>query len=148
MTPFGIFGKKGKAEKTQVKPKESLLETLCKGDEELYNVMTRTLLLDAEKTKSQGDMDERASRAQEYEKNKNNVRAMVEYQTAGELALYEGKTALVQKFFKKAAEVDPVHTRSGIFEFFTKKENTEKAVAVAREYYAQTAKTPPVKAES
>ena len=146
MTPFGIFGKKEKAEKAQAKTKESLLETLCKGDEELYNVMTRTLLLDVEKTKGQGDMDARVERAQEYEKNNDNVRAMVEYQTAGELALYEGKTALAQKFFKKALEVDPSHARKDVLEFFAKKENAEKAVTVAREYYAQTAKTAVAKA--
>jgi len=141
MAPFGIFGKKEKAEKTPAKTKESLLETLCQSDEELYNVMTRTLLLDVEKTKGQGDMDARVERAQEYEKNNDNVKAMVEYQTAGELALYEGKTALAQKFFKKALEVDPSHARKDVLEFFAKKENAEKAVTVAREYYAQTAKT-------
>lgn len=148
MTPFGIFGKKEKAKKTEVQTQQSLLEKLCEGNKELYSVMTRTLLLDAEKTKRQGDMDVRAARAQEYEKNKDNVRASVEYQTAGELALYEGKTALAQKFFKKAAEVDPAHAHRDIFEFFAKKENAEKAVAVAREYYAQTVKTPYAKAES
>jgi hypothetical protein len=137
MAPFGIFGKKEKAKKTEVQTQESLLERLCQGDEQLYNVMTRTLLLDAEKTKSHGDIDARASRAEEYERNKDNVRAAVEYQTAGELALYEGKVALVQKFFKKAMEADPTNLRSEIFKFFAKKESAEKAVAVAREYYAQ-----------
>jgi TPR repeat protein len=150
MTPLGIFGKKEKKEKTKEISKEqtqeSLLEKLCKGDNELLDALSRTLLLDAEITKDQADIDARAESAQGYEKNKDNVRARVEYHTAGELALYEGKTALAQKYFKKAAEVDPTYAHRNIFEFFAKKENVEKAVAVAREYYAQTAKTPHAKA--
>jgi hypothetical protein len=150
MTPLGIFGKKDK-EKDKDKKKiglpkqhvqQSLLEKLCEGNKELYNALSRTLLLDIETTKSQGDIDARATVAQEYEKNKDNIRARVEYRTAGELALYEGKTAVAQKFFKKAAEIDPAYEHKDIFEFFAKKENAEKAVAVAREYYAQTAKAP------
>lgn len=137
MTPFGIFGKK--KDKQAAEPQqEDLVEKLCSGDKELFNVMTRTLLLDAEKTKSQGDMDARAEKAQGFEKNNENVRAMVEYQAAGELALYEGKVPLVQKYFKKASENDTAHARRDVFEFFAKKENAEKAVAIAREYYAQT----------
>jgi hypothetical protein len=150
MTPLGIFGKKEKKEKTKEISKEqtqeSLLEKLCKGDNELLDALSRTLLLDAEITKDQADIDARAESAQGYEKNKDNVRARVEYHTAGELALYEGKTALAQKYFKKAAEVDPTYAHRNVFEFFAKKENVEKAVAVAREYYAQTAKAPHAKA--
>jgi len=154
MTPLGIFGKKEKKEKTKEiskeqaheKTQESLLEKLCKGDNELLDILSRTVLIDPEMTKNQAGVDARAESAQEYEKNKDNIRARVEYHTAGELALYEGKTALVQKYFKKAAEVDPAYAQRNVFEFFSKKENAEKAVAVAREYYAQTAKTPHAKA--
>jgi hypothetical protein len=152
MTPLGIFGRKGKTEKPKQAPKEqtqeSLLENLCKGDNELLDVLGRTLLLDVAMTKNQAEIDARVESAQGYEKNKDNIRARVEYHTAGELALYEGKTALVQKYFKKAAEVDPTYAHRNVFDFFAKKENAEKAVAVAREYYAQTAKTPHAKAAS
>jgi len=152
MTPLGIFRRKEKAEKPkqaskeQEKAQESLLEQLCKGDNELLDVLSRTLLLDAEITRDQADVDARAENAQGYEKNKDNVRARVEYQAAGELALYEGKTALAQKYFKKAAEVDPTYVHKNVYDFFAKKENAEKAVAVAREYYAQTAKPSHAKA--
>lgn len=156
MTPLGIFGRKKKAEKPtevtkgqkQEKTQESLLEKLCKGDNELCNALSRTLLLDVESTKSQGDIDKRVANAQGYEKDKENVRARVEYQAAGELALYEGNATLAQKFFKKAAEVDPTYVHKNIFEYFAKKENAEKAVAIASEYYAQTAKTPHTQALS
>jgi hypothetical protein len=142
MTPLGIFRKKEKVEKkaevSKAQAQENLLEKLCKGDKELYNVLSRTLLLDVNTTMSQGDMDARAASAQEYEKNRDNIRARVEYKVAGELALHDGKTALAQKFFKKAAEVDPTYTQKDIFEFFAKKENAEKAAAVAHEYYTRT----------
>jgi len=150
MTPLGIFRRKEKAEKpkeiSKEQTQESLLEKLCKGDNELLDALSRTLLLDVAITKNQADIDARVESAQGYEKNKDNTRARVEYHTAGELALYEGKTALAQKYFKKAADVDPTYVHRNVFEFFAKKENAEKAVAVAREYYAQTAKAPHAKA--
>lgn len=45
--------------------------------------------------------------AKEYENDKYQVRTRGKYQVAGELALYEGKLAQIQAFFKKAAEIDP-----------------------------------------
>jgi len=147
MAPRSIF--KGRKKETEEKVKEeveekvekkTLLEELCKGDNELYSTLSRTLLLNPDMTKKTGETDARVERAQEYEKNKDYVRARIEYQLAGELALYEGKTAQVQKLFKKAAEVDLDYPNRSILEFFAKKENTEKAIAVAQEYYARTAK--------
>jgi len=146
MTPLGIFkGRKKetgeKAEKkVEKKTEKTVLEELCKGDNELYNALSRTLLLNPETTKKSGDMDARVEKAQEYEKNKDYLRARIEYQVAGELALLEGKTAQVQKLFKKAAETDPAYPNRNIFEFLAKKENAEKAIAVAQEYYTRTAK--------
>jgi len=149
MTPFGIFKRKEKEEKEtkETKKKEeaagqkdTVLAELCKGDDELYNALSRTLLLNIENTMSSGGIDTRVEKAQEYEKNKDFVRARVEYQVAGELALHEGKAANVQKFFKKAAEVDPSNPFKNVFEFLAKKENAEKAVAVAQEYYKRAGK--------
>jgi len=143
MTPLGISKRRKKETEEKVEKKveeKTLLEDLCKGDNELYSVLSRTLLLDLETTKKAGEMDPRIEKAQEYETNKNYVRARIEYQVAGELALYEGKAVQVQKLFKKASEVDPAYPNRNIFDFFTEKENTEKAIAVAQEYYARTAK--------
>jgi hypothetical protein len=144
MTPLGIFKKKETKKTGEAKTtpsKDTLLTELCKGDNELYDALSRTLLLNVESTKSSGGIDARVEKAQEYEKTKDFVRARVEYQVAGELALYEGKVANVQKFFKKAAEVDPSSSFKNIFEYLAKKENAEKAVAVAKEYYSRSAKT-------
>jgi len=143
MTPLGIFKRRKKETEERIEKKveeKTVLEDLCKGDKKLYSVLSRTLLLDLEITKKAGEMDARIEKAQEYETNKDYVRARIEYQVAGELALYEGKAAQAQKLFKKAAEVDPAYPNRNIFEFFAEKENTEKAIAVAQEYYARTAK--------
>jgi len=146
MAPLGIFKRRKKEteeraeEKVEKKTEKALLEDLCKGDNDLYSALNRTLLLNLEITKKDGEMDARIEKAQEYEKNKDYVRARIEYQVAGELALFEGKTAHVQKLFKKAAEMDPTYSNRSIFEFLAKKENAEKAIAVAQQYYAHTAK--------
>ena len=144
MAPLGIFKKKKEAKKTEeakaTQSKDTLLAELCKGDNELYNALSRTLLVNVESAKRGGGMDARVEKAQEYEKNKDFARARVEYQVAGELALYEGKVTNVQKFFKKTAEVDPSSPFKNVFEFLAKKENAEKAVAIAKEYYSRRAK--------
>jgi len=144
MTPLGIFRRRKKVVKEKVvkeAAEKTLLDELCGDDAQLKNVLIRTLLLNPKMTAESGEIDSRAEKAQGYEKNKDYLRARVEYQVAGELALYEGKLAQVQKFFKKAAEIDSEYRQRGVFEFFTKKENAEKALAVAQEYYARTAKS-------
>jgi len=141
MSPLNIFkrGKKETEEKVEEKKVEekTLLENLCKGDNELYKALSSTLLLNVEMTRKAGNMDARIGKAQEYEKNKDFARARIEYQVAGELALNEGKAAQVQKLFKRASEIDPSYLGKGVFEFLAKKENAEKAVAVAKEFYGQ-----------
>jgi hypothetical protein len=146
MTPLGIFKRRKKETEGKIEKKieeKTLLEELCKGDNELYSALSRTLLLNPETTKKSGEMDARVEKAQEYEKNKDYLRARITYQVAAELALFEGKAAQVQKLFKKAAEIDPAYLNRSIFEFLAKKENAEKAIAVAQEYYARMAKPTP-----
>jgi len=146
MSPLNIFKRRKKEteekveEKKVEEKKKTLLETLCKGNNELYKALSTTLLLNVEMTKKAGEIDARIEKAQEYEKNKDFARARIEYQVAGELALNEGKAAQVQKIFKRAAEVDPSYSGKGVFEFLAKKENAEKAVAVAEEFYGQRKK--------
>jgi len=142
MTPFNIFRRRKKETEEIAEKKveeKTLLEELCKGDNQLLRAMSRTLLLNLEMTKKAGEVDARIESAQEFEKKQDFLKARIEYQVAGELALYEGNTAQVQKFFKKAAEVDPTYPNKDAFEFLAKKENAEKAVAIAKEYYARTA---------
>jgi len=150
MTPLGIFRKKEKKEPTEEKQalkkettaqpaEKTLLGSLCKDDQELYEVMARTILLNPETVVKEG-ANFYLEKAQNYEKDGNRIGARTAYQTAGEISLYEGKLPLVQKFFKKAADVDPEYPNRKIFEFFGKKENAERALAVAKEFYTRTEK--------
>ncbi len=139
MTRFGIFGKK--KQKTEEKIAErTLLDELCGDDSELKKALTLVLLLYPNRTSKMGGIDSHLENAKKYEKEGDRVRARVEYQVAGELALYDGKLAQVQKLFKKAAEVDPYYDHKNIYEFLTRRENAEKAVNIAKEYYKRTAR--------
>jgi len=138
MISFGILRKKEKEEKKEP-TKKTLLEELCGGDSELYQVLSRTVLLNPEMTLTEG-INSYVEKAQEYEKSGDYVRARAAYQAAGEIYLYEGKLAQTQKFFKKAAEVDPNYVNKNVFEYYSKKENAERALTVAREFYAKTGK--------
>ena len=147
MTPLGFFRKKEKtpADKT---PKQSeaplpqqitLLDSLCAGDKELLQTLSRTLLLNPETTVKEG-IDYHTEKAQAYEKDQKLRNARIEYQVAGEIALFEGKLQQVQKLFKKAAETEPDYEFKKAFEYFNKKENAERAIAVAQEFYTKTGK--------
>ena len=142
MASLGIFRKKKKEEKeaaTQPTQK-TLLEELCGGDRELYQVLSRTILLNPEMTVKDG-INSYVEKAQQHEETGDNVEARVAYQLAGEISLYEGKLTQAQKFFKKAAEVDPNYVNRKVFEYYSKKENAERALAVAKEYYRKTGKS-------
>jgi len=141
MRPLGFFRRKketeGKKKKTTEPATESLLEELCKGDTELLSVLTHTVLLDPSRLYDEG-IDYYIEKAQEFEEEKDFIRARINYQAAGEIALYKGKLAQVQKFFKKCAELESNPEYKKLFTFFSKKTNAEKALKIAQEYYAQT----------
>jgi hypothetical protein len=139
MTPFGIFGRKKKIEEKIAE--KTFLDELCGDDSDLKKVLTMILLLNPDRTGEMGGIDSHLEKAKEYENEKDHVRARVEYQVAGELALYEGKLAQVQKLFKKAAEADPDYSHKNVYEFLTKRENAEKASTVAKEYYRRTVRS-------
>lgn len=140
MALLGIFRKK---EKKAVSPesvqKPPLLLELCKGDDELYKVLSRTLLVNPRMTMRPG-VDSYVERAEGLEKSGDSVGARIAYQAAGEISQFEGKLAQTQKFFKKAAEADPNYGYKKVFEYYAKKENAERALAVAHEYYTKTGK--------
>jgi len=138
MARLGIFRKKEKTE-TKRQVEKSLLEELCGSDSKLYNALTRTVLLNPQIT-IQGGGESYVAKAQEYVKNNDRALARIAYHAAGEISLYEGKLAQAQKFFKQAAETDPGSIYQSAFEFYANKENAEKALKVAREFYARTVK--------
>lgn len=141
MTPLGLFRKKPdetKKEAPQAEP-ETLLDELCGGNKELHEALSRTLLLNPETTVKEG-IDFHVAKAEEYEKAEKATRARIEYQIAAQVALHDGKLPQVQKLFKKALEVEPNFAYKKAFEYFAKKENAERAVAAAREFYAKAGK--------
>ena len=147
MPPLGLFRKKEKTpiykpqkESTASLPKEMmLLDSLCGGDKQLLQTLNRTLLLNPEQAVKEG-IDYHTEKAQTYEKDKKPRNARIEYQVAGEIALFEGKLQQVQKLFQKAAEAEPDYEFKKAFEYFNKKENAEKAIAIAQEFYTKTGK--------
>ena len=145
MTPLGLFRRKEKTETrkdTQAKSKtetQTLLDQLCGNNKELHEALSRTLLLNPETTVKEG-IEPHIEKAEQYEKEQRTTNARIEYQLAGQIALHEGKLPQVQKYFKKAAELEPDSPYTKAFEYFSKKENAEKAVAVAQEFYAKSGK--------
>jgi tetratricopeptide (TPR) repeat protein len=147
MPPLGLFRKKEKQpaetkKETRRGPKterKTLLEELCGTNKELYEALSRTLLLDPEHMVKEG-IEPHIQKAEEYEKAQNTMNARIEYQVAGQIALHDGKLPQVQKYFKKAAEIEPNSAYTKAFEYFGKKENAEKAIAIAQEFYAKSAK--------
>ena len=139
MPSLNIFRRKKKEKEAEKKVSKTLLEELCGNDDQLHRVLSRILLLNPSLTMKEG-MATHAMRAQEYEKNKDYTRARVAYQVAGEIAIYEGKLSHAQKFFKRTAEIAPDYENKDVLEFFLKKENAEKALAIAQEYYTRTGK--------
>jgi len=138
MAPFGIFRRK-KKEQAQQAEQKTLLEELCRGDKELYEALNRTIMLNPDMAMKEG-IDLHLQRAQEFESAGDTIRARIAYQTAGEISLYEGKLAQAQKFFKKAAEVDPENQYRKAFDYYIKKENAERALTVAQEFYNKKGK--------
>jgi len=124
------FRKKEKKEKP-LKSVESTksatnLEQLCEDDKETYEALTNTMLLDP--TRIDVSMKDAVKNASNFEKAKDYVRAKLWYEIAGGLAIYEGDTAKVKKFFGKCEKISP-ETKYSILK------NPEKAVAKAQEYY-------------
>jgi len=151
MTPLDIFRKKERKEKKIMEappPKQKiLLEELCGSDKELCEVLNRTILLNPEAAVKQGT-DAYVEKAHGYEKAGDHVKARIAYEAAAEISLFEGNMAQTQRFFKKASEADSDYPYRKVFDFFSKKENAERALAVTREFYVKTGRLVEKKEES
>jgi hypothetical protein len=118
---------------------KTLLDELCKGNRELREALSRALLLNPESIIKEG-IDHHVQKAEEYEDAQKTTNARIEYQVAGQIALHDGKLPQMQKYFKKAAEIEPDSPYKNAFEYLSKKENAEKAIAVAQEFYTKASK--------
>ena len=147
MAPLGFFRKKEKeavetkkdAHVTSKTEPKTLLDELCGGNKELREALSRALLLNPETTVKEG-IESHVEKAEEYEKAQRITNARIEYQIAGQIALHDGKLQQMQEFFKKAAEIEPDSPYRKAFEYFGKKENAERAMGVALEFYAKADK--------
>lgn len=137
-----LFRRKKKAEGKEKSESigKSSLEELCGNDHELCYTLSRTLFLHPTRPQTKG-LDSYVKKAKDYEKKKDFLRARIEYQVAGELALYEGKLTEAQRFFKKCAELEQDPEYKKIFEYYLQKENAEKALKIAQEFYARRSKS-------
>lgn len=124
-----FLGKKKKvkplSEKSEKEP--NALEQLCGDDKLLYQELSTSLYL---KPKGQGTYLDGMEKAEALERERKKDDSARAYHHAGRLALYEGNVEGVRKAFDKLAEL------SGST-FPRIREVPEKAVIIAREFYAK-----------
>lgn len=117
-----------------------LLRKICfeqfGNDEQLYEAVSFTVSPDP------SDLAKKETKyylelANKYEKgaNRNPRIAGAYYWNAGRVAMYEGKLDLARECFLKYADLNPKSPFVKNFRFYGKKENAEKAMKVAQEYY-------------
>ena len=116
--------KGGKPAEEAKKPTE--LEMLCGDDKEVYEALFNTMFLDPRKIGT--SMKEAEGKAKESEKSGDLIKARMNYQIAGALAIYEGNVKKVVEFFSEIEKISP-DTKYPILK------NPEKAIAKAKEYY-------------
>jgi len=116
--------KGGKPAEEAKKPTE--LEMLCGDDKEVYEALFNTMFLDPRKIGT--SMKEAEGKAKESEKSGDLIKARMNYEIAGGLAIYEGNVKKVVKFFSEIEKISP-DTKYPILK------NPEKAIAKAKEYY-------------
>lgn len=120
--------KKKEEEKTEIEPTKKIteLEELCGDNKETYEALHHTMFLDPRKIGT--SMKEAAEKAKESEKSGDLVRARMNYEIAGGLAIYEGNVKKVVEFFSECEKLSP-DIKYPILK------NPEKAVDKAQEYY-------------
>jgi len=121
-----LLRKKKEEKIEEVKEIITDLEKLCGDDKEVYEALFNTMYLDPRKIGT--SMEEAEKKAKEFEKSGDLVRARIQYQIAGGLAIYEGNVKKVVNFFSECQKISP-NTSYSILK------NPEKAVAKAQEYY-------------
>jgi hypothetical protein len=133
----GITGKKKGQTSEQTVIQKSELEIICGDDEETYKALEHTMFLDPRKITT--SMEDAASNAAKFEKEKNFNRARIWYDIAGGLAIYKGNIADVTKYFRRAKDIS--EKELNIPAEYPILKDPEKAVNKALEYYTKHLKT-------
>ena len=107
----------------------SKLMDLCGGSTELYQALSRLMILDPKKVNV--PLETFLSEAQAYETQGNKLRAEVDYRVAGALSLFQGDTEGVRKYFAKAFMI--AGNSRGEYKMLI--DHLDDAVAVAKRYY-------------
>lgn len=133
--------------KQQTSPEPSLLYKVCfemfGDDTQLYDALSFTVAPEPSGLVGKG-IDYYVEMAEKHEKgsNRNPIVAGANYWNAGRVAMYEGNLKLAVRYFSKYAELNPKSPFVKNFEFYRKKENAEKAMKVAQEYYRRSGQKP------
>ena len=123
------FRKRKKREfKTESIKVTTELEQLCGKDKETYEALIHSIFLDPRKIDI--SLKDAAEKAKQLEKEKDFVRAVALYEIAGGLAIYEGNVKEVAEFFSQCEKLSQDKKYPIL-------KDPEKAVAVARKYYAK-----------
>jgi len=124
-----IFRKGKRKEKEssvgQSLPEFTHLEKICSDSPEIYNILKSYMFLNPEKINK--SVESAVSKAKEYEKAKDLLRAAIWYRIAGGLALYQGDVVKVKEYFRRYSKLIGKDVK--IVEF------AEEAVKKAKEYY-------------
>jgi len=102
------------------------LEKFCVGDKESYEALQKTMFLDPRKVET--SLADAVKTAGEFEKQEDIVKAIVWYEIAGGLAIYEGDASKVKEYFGKCEKLSPNSAYPIL-------RNPEKAIKKAQEYY-------------
>jgi tetratricopeptide (TPR) repeat protein len=111
---------------------------MFEGEKELCEAVNFTVSPDPENLVKTG-VKRYLELGEKYEggKEKNPTIAAANYWNAGRVAMFNGDVELARKCFLKCAELNPDSPYVKHFTFYKKKENAEKAMKVAQEYYTK-----------
>ncbi len=111
---------------------------MFEGEKELCEAVNFTVSPDPENLVKTG-VKRYLELGEKYEegKAKNPTIAAANYWNAGRVAMFNGDVELARQCFHKCAELNPDSPYVKHFTFYKKKENAEKAMKVAQEYYTR-----------
>lgn len=125
-----LFGGK-KEESVVVKQSETIKETdldrVCADDKDVCKALWHTMFLNPRKISS--TLMDAEKKAISFEKKRNIEKARIWYHIAGGLALWEGDSMKVKRYFSKCAELAPEMNYEPIVNM------PKRAVEKAKEYY-------------
>ena len=122
------FRKKKKEEKKPEEVKKTELEEFCGDDKEVYEALLNTMFLDPRKIGT--SMKEAEENAKKFKESGDLIKARVQYEIAGGLAIWKGDVKKVAMLFSELQKISPNISYPIL-------KNPERAVQKAKEYYTK-----------